>query len=105
MKLLTKAIVGQFEKLGRQDKEASEVKVPLKLFQPWGSFTWYATEYDPQTRTCFGFVTSSLCPEGELGYFAMEELEELRGPGGLKIERDIHWKTVTLDRVKSKEQT
>ncbi len=65
MKLLTKAIVGQFEKLGRQDKEASEVKVPLKLFQPWGSFTWYATEYDPQTRTCFGFVTSSLCPEGD----------------------------------------
>jgi hypothetical protein len=30
--------------------------------------------------------------ERELGYFSISELEEIRGPGGHRIERDLYWR-------------
>jgi hypothetical protein len=60
----------------------------LKLFCPWSNWTWYASELDPKERLCFGVVVGH---EREYGYFSIAELEALRGPGGLQIERDLHW--------------
>jgi hypothetical protein len=60
----------------------------LKLFTPWTTWTWYATEYNPEQRLFFGLVVGQ---ERELGYFSLDELEALRGPGGLRIERDLNW--------------
>ena len=34
--------------------------------------------------------------EREFGYFLLSELEEVRGPMGLPIERDLHFKPKTL---------
>lgn len=28
----------------------------------------------------------------ELGYVSMDEVAAIRGPGGLKIEQDVHWR-------------
>lgn len=39
----------------------------------------------------FGKVVSHLCPEGELGYFLLSELESVKGPLGLGVERDMWW--------------
>jgi hypothetical protein len=61
----------------------------LKLFTPWTNWTWYGSEYDPEQRLCFGVVVGH---ERELGYFSISELEEIRGPGGLRIERDLYWR-------------
>ena len=58
----------------------------VKFFTPWTSWTWYAVEFDPDTRTFFGLVVGQ---ETELGYFNLDELESLTGPMGLKIERDL----------------
>jgi hypothetical protein len=41
--------------------------------------------------------------ELELGYFSLDELESVRGPFGLKIERDLYWKPKTLREVMAKE--
>lgn len=60
---------------------------------PWTNWTWYASEYDPVERLCFGVV---LGHERELGYFSIDELEAIRGPGGLTIERDLYWKAKPL---------
>jgi hypothetical protein len=60
----------------------------LKLFTPWANWTWYGSEYDPKERLCFGVVVGH---ERELGYFSLDELEAIRGPGGLRIERDLYW--------------
>lgn len=60
----------------------------LKLFTPDSSWTWLATEYDPLERLCFGLVIGH---EREWGYFSISELETVRGPLGLKIERDLHF--------------
>ncbi|GAB4161682.1 MAG: hypothetical protein Tsb009_38920 [Planctomycetaceae bacterium] len=58
----------------------------VKLFTPDASWTWFVTEYDPQEHLCFGFVIGM---EREFGYFSLAELEEVRGPLGLQIERDL----------------
>jgi hypothetical protein len=60
-------------------------KAVIKLFNPTGLGTWYASEYDPETRIAFGVADLGF---PEMGSFAMHELEELKLPFGLKIERD-----------------
>ncbi len=60
----------------------------LKLFTPWSNWTWYASELNPSERLCFGVVVGL---EREFGYFPIDELAQLRGPGGLRVERDLHW--------------
>ena len=69
-----------------------------KYFTPDSSWTWYVTEYDPVDKLCFGFVVGL---EQELGYFSLQELEEVRGPLGLRIERDLSFKPQPLSHVQS----
>ena len=66
----------------------------IKLFCPWSSWTWYAVEFDGNDLF-FGKVIGQ---ETELGYFSLSELENIRGPIGLKIERDIHFKPIPLSQ-------
>lgn len=69
----------------------------LKFFTPDSSFTWYLTEYDPEQRLAFGLVVGH---ERELGYFSFTELEVLRGPRGLPVERDLHFKPTPVSACK-----
>jgi hypothetical protein len=87
MKLLTKAIREAFPKLGATDTQGDDAKVIAKFFDPTGSWTWYATEFDGDD-TFFGLVHGH---EEELGYFSLNELQSLIGTFGLGIERDIHY--------------
>jgi len=98
MKLLTKAIEKKLPKLYANEKlTPDQVKVRVKFFTPWSNWTWYATEYDPAERRFFGLVCGF---EKEFGYFSLDELAALRGPFGLKIERDLWWDdSTTLDKV------
>jgi len=91
MKLLTDELIKRFEKVGRQE----EVKDPViiaKFFNPTGAGTWFATEYDPQSKNFFGYVSIFGDWNDEWGYFSLTELESLKGPFGLGIERDIYFK-------------
>src|SRR5206468_1119373 len=65
----------------------------VKFFTPDSSWTWFVTEFDPAERRCFGLVIGL---ERELGYFSLTELEEVRGPLGLPIERDLHFEPCPL---------
>ena len=63
----------------------------LKLFTPWAQATWLLTELNQDTGILFGLCDLGLgC--AELGYVSLQELEQVRGPVGLTIERDLHWK-------------
>lgn len=68
----------------------------VKLFDPTGSWTWYISEYDPETREAFGLVDGF---EKELGYISMAELVDSRGRFGLPLERDLHWQPQTLEEL------
>lgn len=64
----------------------------VKFFTPDSDWTWYASEFDAED-IFFGLVSGF---EVELGYFSLSELEEVRGPFGLPIERDLYYKAQTL---------
>ncbi len=92
MKLLTKEILEKLPPLyTNEGKSPEEVKVIVKFFNPFGAGTWYATEYDPETKTFFGYADLGNRNFAELGYFSLAELESLRLPGGLGVERDLHF--------------
>jgi hypothetical protein len=79
-------------KLYSQDgKKPEDVKIIVKFFQPWGSWSWYATEGSVQEDgdiMFFGLVDGF---EKELGNFSLNELKSVKGPLGLGIERDMHY--------------
>ena len=60
----------------------------VKYFSPVGAATWLATELDADGDTLFGLADLGFgCPE--LGYFSLSEIEALRLPFGLTVERDL----------------
>lgn len=91
MELLTQALRKEFESHPLYSTEKNkDARSVCKFFTPTSSFTWHVFEFDGQD-TFFGFVTSSLCPEGEWGYFSLEELQSVKGPLGLGVERDLYY--------------
>jgi hypothetical protein len=102
MKILTKAILAKLPKLAATDgKDSKNIPVIFKLFVPWGAGTWYVTEGqlcdEGKDYQLFGYVTG--LGGDELGYFSLNELLSIRGPGGLRIERDLHFDNTTLADV------
>lgn len=66
-------------------------KPVVKFFTPDGSATWLFTELAPDQDTLFG-----LCDLGhgepEIGYASLAEIQSLRGPMRLLVERDRHFR-------------
>ena len=89
MKLLTKQLEKRFARIGSQEQEKDPIVV-AKFFNPVGSGEWYATEYDPETREFFGYVSIFGDGNDEWGPFSLDELESVRGTFGLGIERDLY---------------
>ncbi|EJU12125.1 hypothetical protein LH128_15401 [Sphingomonas sp. LH128] len=72
---------------GRREPDPFPV---VKLFNPCGAATWLATELDDDDRTLFGLADLGF-GSPELGYFDLAEIEAVRLPGGLGIERDLYF--------------
>jgi hypothetical protein len=90
MKLLTKELEKRFAKVGSQANTRDPVII-AKFFNPTGAGTWYATEYDQESRTFFGYVSIFGDWNDEWGSFSLDELESFKGMFGLGIERDLHF--------------
>ena len=76
---------------GSANDEFEAILIIAKFFNPTGAGTWYATEYDPDNRTFFGYVSIFGDWNDEWGYFSLDELENYKGRFGLGIERDLHF--------------
>ena len=104
MKLLPKEIREKLPDLYAQESKGGKAVVYLKYFCPSSSWTWYVLGGEPVLDSedreiefrFFGLVDGH---ERELGYFMLNELEEVRGPMGLPIERDLHFKPKTLEEI------
>lgn len=98
MKLFTKRQLEQLKKNSERVAEGEvsslDLKPVVKLFNPVGAATWLLTEMDDEGYA-FG-----LCDLGlgfpELGEVYIPELEAVKGPFGLGIERDQY---ITLDKT------
>ncbi|AXO17040.1 MULTISPECIES: DUF2958 domain-containing protein [Thalassospira] len=75
-----------------EGEEIVHVKPVVRLFAPWNAATWLLSEIDPEDEDiAFGLCDLGMgCPE--LGSVRLSELESVRGPAGLRIERDRHFK-------------
>ena len=84
MKLLTKELIAKLTKAGY-----ANMNPICKLFTPWGRATWLITGMED--GILYGFADIGMgCVEWG-GIASLEEIEAIRGPFGLKIERDLHW--------------
>lgn len=91
MKLMTKEIENKFKKypIGSQEN-VEDPTVVVKYFNPCGAGTWLVTEGEKQENgdwLMFGYC--NIC-EWEWGSLMLSDLENLRLPFGLGIERDLH---------------
>lgn len=63
----------------------------VKLFCPWGGGTWLLSELAPEDPD----IAFGLCDLGmgspEIGSVRLSEMAAVRGPGGLRIERDLYF--------------
>lgn len=100
MKLMTNTLEKKFPKLYETDGQPAEkTMVVAKYFNPCGVGTWFAVEYDPEDRIFFGYVNLGNDDLAELGYFSLDELESLKLPFGLRVERDLYFGEHSLAEV------
>jgi Protein of unknown function (DUF2958) len=100
MKLLTEEFIEAMKPYPcYSQSEENDPLVPVKFFNPCGSGTWFITEYDPEDKIAFGYVTG--LGHDELGSISIQELESIQLPLGLTIERDLHFKPCRLSECSS----
>ena len=99
MKLLTSDLRTRLLENGRQNAARSrdggvtyDFEPVVKLFTPWTGATWLLTELYPEDPdVAFGLCDLGVgCPE--LGDVRLSEIIAVRGPAGLRVERDLHFK-------------
>ena len=124
MKLITKAMAAPLIAAYDHSAKTGEggKKVLAKFFTPWAGASWFITEGMPVTedgtpvaKDFHEFATDHAdkydwhlfgwCDLGhgegmaELGYVMLSELKALKGPGGLGVERDLHYSGELADII------
>jgi hypothetical protein len=91
VELLTEELRERLPPIYSQEAEQDPVVI-CKFFTPDSNWTWWVTEGSPEgdDYRFFGYVQGL---EDEWGYFMLSELMSAKGPLGLGIERDIHFKS------------
>lgn len=92
MKLITKEIEEAIKNTpygSTEDVELDDKKVIARFFNPTGAGTWYVLENDDWENGRVVFGAATLGYGLELGSISIDELESLKLPLGLRIERDI----------------
>ena len=94
MKLLTEALKKKIPALYSTTTElpSNEHGVFVcKFFDPCGSWTWYVLEGSEEENGDWRFYGLVDGFEKEWGYFMLSDLEKVKGPLGIGIERDMHF--------------
>lgn len=92
MKLITKEIEEAIKNTpygSTENVELDDKKVIARFFNPTGAGTWYVLEDDSWDDGHIVFGAATLGYGLELGSISIDELESLKLPLGLTIERDI----------------
>jgi Protein of unknown function (DUF2958) len=82
-----------------QEELGEDAIVYVHFFNPCGTGDWWITE---GSREDGDFIMFGLCDLGflELGYVSLNEMQAVRGPLGLGIERDLYWRPKTMRDVR-----
>lgn len=96
MELIPKELLEAIPKL----YETEDVVNPtchIKLFTPDAQWTWYIIEISIDENLCYGYVQGL---DNELGYFNLDEIKQVKGPLGLKVERDLSFTPKPLSEIR-----
>ena len=97
--LISPELKRRFKEIGWQD--TPDPIVIAKFFNPSGWGTWYATAYNEDNNTCYGYVADLVPGFDEWGYFSIDELESFRDHFySLPIERDLYFDEVRFSELK-----
>ncbi len=80
-----KELEKEFVRIGTQHESENPIVV-AKFFFPAGAATWWATEYNPESRIFFGYVTG--LGFDEWGSFSLDELENTKINVPIRIVND-----------------
>lgn len=84
MKLLTAELKKKLTKAGYDNE------TPIcKLFTPWGKATWLVTGIENNIIIGWADLGMGCVEHGSIA--TIEEMESIRGPFQMKIERDLFW--------------
>ena len=92
MKLITKEIERKAPALyATENMSKDEIPVIAKYFSCFSGWTWYMTEYDPESGLAFGAVKGF---ETELGFFSIAQFDSYNAQYAplQPIERDMYYK-------------
>lgn len=95
MELMTEELKEKFKQfpLYSQDKKMGNAIVVVKYFNPLGAGTWFITEgneLDNGDYELFGYCHLGDDEMAELGTVMLSELENIKLPFGMTIERDLY---------------
>ena len=94
--LLTADIRTQLPGLYANEAIGLSALARVKFFTPDSHWTWYASEFDGED-IFFGLVIGHFV---ELGYFSLAELQAVRGPLGLPVERALQFEPTSLEALR-----
>jgi len=98
MKLLTKDIEKKLEKHPLYSTDGQKEKeVIVKFFNPYGRGRWFVCEGEKQENGDWLFFGLVELFEREFGYFTLSELQSIKTPYNLGIERDKGYKGKIVD--------
>ena len=97
MQLLTEKLRASLPPLYGQEGNRNRI-VYAKFFTPDANWTWFITEGDAEEDD-FIFFCCVIGLEEEWGYSALSELESVRGPLQLPIERDLYFTPAPFKEV------
>lgn len=102
MQRLTDELRAQFPALYAQNG-VKDLVIHARFFTPDSSWTWYVAEgqQEDDDFLFFGYVNGHFL---EAGYFSLKELESVRGPWKLPIERDLYFEPGPWTDVKRRER-
>ncbi len=95
--------------LSSGEEKGLDTLAQVKFLMPDGDWIWYASAGSPvhegeyfdngEEKMDFVFFGLVVGLETELGYFSLSELESVRGPTGLPVERDLRFKPRSLNEL------
>ncbi len=102
MKLITKAIEKKLLKNADIENATGETQtIELKIFDPYGRFTFYVSSMD-STGRMFGYTVSPLGPDcDEWGYGDRDEIASLMKFGRPRIERDKWFDAIDPQEIRN----
>jgi hypothetical protein len=96
MELMNAEVKKKLPPLYSQEHLGLNAVAHVKYFTPFSGWSWFGTEFDPETGIFFGLVQGM---EVELGYFSLKELQACADD--LLVERDLYFIPTTLNEIQN----